>query len=796
MQGQSIKKSSPFFAEQKIQVTASDYCDFLNHVANYNSDFLYDEAMSSDFQTAWIMREGLPGSYRYFVLAGREKEPVAFVGESDQEAYIAWLGLAEKRPVTKKCELVIDRLRSNQNGFEILLPPSTSLSVASTYSQDLTSELSPSDFFFLLPLIAMVGRENGIETTANHDAIEDQLAPPLQIFRERISNPENHQAERLILRNTAEGVHLEASDGNGETQFQIRSDDNATRKELKRALEQAGLSKKNVHNLVSEVLPYRGVWGYLRGERLPLTHDRLRTIINRVDHALSELNNDVPVELDHVPVELDDLPLEEESTVVSNFQKLIDSLLHHEVLEQELHFHLKNLQKSRRPISFHNHWVLWDNQKQLFIEHPNEEKKDDVFLQGEISLETLLQRLNDYVDYDKRERRADLYAIEEQDTHQPQLLDELLSTKCNPRGYSLLIAHHGVEDLFSSKVSSSEEEVEGDLEHFQSENKPILLFGFNVPGKSGPRQEIKENLKAFKITCQDMRHYNQAVSLKSITVEKYLSFIDEAKRGVLANRLTQKEIDQFAQKNIMMTLDQGKAWAAFLSKHENLSSFDFSEKLRDPESKKRFIVKNHQNITKLDNVSDFLRESFKTNNWDSIIDQLNPALNLLVSIGDDLIKPVLSEPELKVILKDLKKKYKDFSNQPNQKDLEITLNSILYGAFFRKTSKLGLEFAKSFNIPVGFVWKHYFSDTLPSTLNELHDYLERKPYYFLNYRRSNKVNADPYPEAITCSEMRHLGRLMLKSSEREGIRTAPDYLLIKDITLPEDSSVMTIEESK
>ena len=125
-------------------------------------------------------------------------------------------------------------------------------------------------------------------------------------------------------------------------------------------------------------------------------------------------------------------------------------------------------------------------------------------------------------------------------------------------------------------------------------------------------------------------------------------------------------------------------------------------------------------------------------------------------------------------------------------DQKIVLNSLLYGAFFRKTSKLGLEFAREQSIPVCFVWRLPDFSQLDSpndspkltTLEDLYQYLGKKSY------RSFKFTEDDhgvkYMEAITSSEMRYLSRLQA-SGLLKMERIAPNYLLIREIKLPSSS---------
>ncbi|MFI0348117.1 MAG: S8 family serine peptidase, partial [Chthoniobacterales bacterium] len=73
------------------QVTAAQYCDFLNHVATEDLHHLYDEKMATDPQAACIVRVGAPGGYRYKVIAGRGDFPISYVTWLDEARYCNWL---------------------------------------------------------------------------------------------------------------------------------------------------------------------------------------------------------------------------------------------------------------------------------------------------------------------------------------------------------------------------------------------------------------------------------------------------------------------------------------------------------------------------------------------------------------------------------------------------------------------------------------------------------------------------------------------------------------------------------
>lgn len=128
------------------QVTASDYCDFLNHIAISDPHFLYDDKMSFDERAASIIRSGGPGNYEYCLIAGREKFSAVYVNEFSNFFYHDWLEheenfsfLLDKAPdvthsdlsATISSETSECFLKSNKRLLQILLPVAGMLSIAS-----------------------------------------------------------------------------------------------------------------------------------------------------------------------------------------------------------------------------------------------------------------------------------------------------------------------------------------------------------------------------------------------------------------------------------------------------------------------------------------------------------------------------------------------------------------------------------------------------------------------------------------------------------------------------------------
>ena len=80
---------------QASQVTAAQYCDFLNQNAASDPDYFYDQHMASDPATACIVRKGRPGRWQYQVIAGREDFPICYVNGFDSICYNAMSVMTE-----------------------------------------------------------------------------------------------------------------------------------------------------------------------------------------------------------------------------------------------------------------------------------------------------------------------------------------------------------------------------------------------------------------------------------------------------------------------------------------------------------------------------------------------------------------------------------------------------------------------------------------------------------------------------------------------------------------------------
>lgn len=73
------------------QITASEYCTFLNAVAASDPHHLYDEKMAADLEGGCILRSGVVGSYHYDLLIRKQNTPISFLSPLDAMRYCNWL---------------------------------------------------------------------------------------------------------------------------------------------------------------------------------------------------------------------------------------------------------------------------------------------------------------------------------------------------------------------------------------------------------------------------------------------------------------------------------------------------------------------------------------------------------------------------------------------------------------------------------------------------------------------------------------------------------------------------------
>ena len=121
-------------------ITAGEYCDFLNAIAETDFHHPYDEnqaggwrleARGPEITTATLLRFGEPGTYHYEVAQGKEDAAITFVSQDSAKDYFHWLEDASssccssslQSPVSSLSFASTDNFNSCQGAFSDLAAP-------------------------------------------------------------------------------------------------------------------------------------------------------------------------------------------------------------------------------------------------------------------------------------------------------------------------------------------------------------------------------------------------------------------------------------------------------------------------------------------------------------------------------------------------------------------------------------------------------------------------------------------------------------------------------------------------
>lgn len=353
--------------------------------------------------------------------------------------------------------------------------------------------------------------------------------------------------------------------------------------------------------------------------------------------------------------------------------------------------------------------------------------------------EEIAQKLNEYESKNRVTRRADASVLDQQ--HSQGFRQQLLSSaKSSLLDTTMLTLAHA--EQFESFAVGVDPEKRATIRQ-----APMLVYGFE-----GPRTEMKKGLKD-RLGLQNLRtinEYNARIGIGSgLKFTGYRKFL----KGEFQFQPRYEEGGHLNAKDV-------NNWKEFLS--DCRETFDFSGMLNTPEERKRFLIKNYSaqgNKFRFRNVD--LKASLDGEDWEAAVEELGPIFELLNNMKDS------SSEELDYL----------YRKEISEDQFKILDQMITY-AFLRKTSKLGLEFAEHQKIPVIFAWKVPGEDV--GDLERLHQLLEMKPYKFFPMEARKNTDRQASPEAITFSEMRHLGRLRQKM-------TVPIYVLVSKVEAVQQS---------
>ncbi|MFI0347480.1 MAG: hypothetical protein ACH346_01725, partial [Chthoniobacterales bacterium] len=245
-------------AQEHQQVTASDYCDFLNDTAVADPHHLYNEQMSSDPQAACIVRVGVPGRWHYEVIAGRENYPIHYVSHLLQISCAYRLQVSSSPTSTSSFDSHIEDVSCNNDSFEIEVP-STLLTLVSSSFPTSTSNFDSyiSDVSAAVGLLALVA--------LGHEFVT------LEDFRTAATTHPPEQ--RLIITGEAESATIQPV-----SNVMNRTENLHIAKILIANLK-AEYPGVNVQEIVDELVPKTG----LIKSRPDLTSAKLKEILRRVE---------------------------------------------------------------------------------------------------------------------------------------------------------------------------------------------------------------------------------------------------------------------------------------------------------------------------------------------------------------------------------------------------------------------------------------------------------------------------------------------------------------------------------
>lgn len=293
--------------------------------------------------------------------------------------------------------------------------------------------------------------------------------------------------------------------------------------------------------------------------------------------------------------------------------------------------------------------------------------------------------------------------------------------------------HHWTPERTGKKIGSVFSE--------KSAKREVFLYGFsqqrhNLKQSLAPVLQNQTGAATPSTTIDD---YNADLGINwGLGFEDYLDILDEAKSGTLAER---------SGKAPRSSTREHRNWAEFLQ--ANPHKLDITRhKDGTPDIGAEFFAKNLSTGDPNDypRMGGPVRDAMQDIENDGKLPQgqrRDPAeLRMALDAATEQIRGVLAmatDPQIPTTEK------KAAYNKLTEDD-KGCLDWLTTKAFFRKTSKLGLEFARSQGAPVAFSWRH------PFYYEKLEDALREKPWKTLGGRGK-------FAEAITFSEMRKLARL-------------------------------------
>ncbi len=282
-------------------------------------------------------------------------------------------------------------------------------------------------------------------------------------------------------------------------------------------------------------------------------------------------------------------------------------------------------------------------------------------------------------------------------------------------------------------------------------------------------------------------NYDSAMShnIKYSMVDDYNRYIGISPRAITAHSINnvikdlQDNPDQVFDKSTDIPRENLLEWRHFLGRPENIKKIDILGRIREyieigvnptradkkltgwkgefarsgaEKGLQAFVRKNIPGDSKMIEVYDDDNAKVNVSITDAHIAVLADALYFLVTQDVENI----TTPLVNGCLVEAAKENGMQLSQTEMQALNEVVDSIIGNAFFRQTSKLGLDFFREKGIPVMFYWTNHQGYSMPDE----NPALGKKWWKDLNASIQ-----DHYGAAITFSEMRHVQKMLRTESE-------------------------------
>ncbi len=306
--------------------------------------------------------------------------------------------------------------------------------------------------------------------------------------------------------------------------------------------------------------------------------------------------------------------------------------------------------------------------------------------------------------------------------------------------------------------------------------KQVILYGMSEVREVGKKainkanDELKSQGKGFKTTTVDT--YNASIGIDWVPGQKDpVTMFASIRNGTVDSKMTEDEINSY---NDFIEPETRAEWKQFLQ--HNADKVDIFKKIADFVNEgSKPPVKDAKKTGWADQVRKFGEDAALKG---FILKQLSPALRrdyLADGTIDKYVKVLkecvaktnegsLTKREYEAILNKYFPHHDEMINKHTHHDDfygRRDFNDVITTAFFRQTSKLGLEPFQSKGIKVVFQWTNKQGRSMNTQQNkaDLHN------KWWLNNNYEKAANKQKYG-SITYSEMRHVERLEKRFGEK------------------------------